>query len=166
MGRNALDFYGYKVDPDGTVYNKDGSIKKFSDNGRGYPISRFSTPEGWKTLAQHTVVANVYLRERPEGYEVNHKDNNKWNNCVSNLEYVSKSENRLQMYRDGRDVKGSKNANAKHTEEDIEELCTRLEEGSYKNMSTLSQELGISKTTISLVKRKKQWVSVSKNYAI
>lgn len=41
----------------------------------------------------HTLVAEHFIGKRPEGYDVNHIDENKANNAVSNLEYVTRKEN-------------------------------------------------------------------------
>lgn len=47
----------------------------------------------FKRFYIHRIVATAFLGPGPEGYEVNHKDENKENNAVSNLEWVPKSEN-------------------------------------------------------------------------
>lgn len=41
----------------------------------------------------HHLVAAAFLGQRPDGYEINHKDGNPQNNAASNLEYVTHSEN-------------------------------------------------------------------------
>lgn len=41
----------------------------------------------------HTIVATAFLGAIPEGLEINHKDGNKKNNALNNLEYVSHSYN-------------------------------------------------------------------------
>ena len=46
-----------------------------------------------KNLKIHTIVANAFLNKTNENYEVNHKDENKLNNNVLNLEWVSHKEN-------------------------------------------------------------------------
>lgn len=45
----------------------------------------------WKYV--HRVVAEAYIQKVPQKNEVNHKDENKGNNCVKNLEWVTHSEN-------------------------------------------------------------------------
>tara|TARA_R110000868_G_scaffold397929_1_gene670845 strand:+ start:70 stop:696 length:627 start_codon:yes stop_codon:yes gene_type:complete len=44
-----------------------------------------------KTL--HSMVVGAFIGPRPSGAQVNHKDGNKQNNSLSNLEYVSAKEN-------------------------------------------------------------------------
>ena len=41
----------------------------------------------------HQVVAECYLGPCPAGYEVDHIDGNKTNNHISNLQYLTKTEN-------------------------------------------------------------------------
>ena len=144
---DPIDYHGYLVFENGIVLNKNGTQKKFSDNGRGYPISRFVIDGKWKTMTQHTVVANCYLGDRPEGFEVNHIDNNKWNNSTENLEYISKRDNRLQMYKDGRDASVKRNANAKYTKSHYY-LVKFLHRLGFDNYSELSRLTGVGRTSV------------------
>jgi hypothetical protein len=41
----------------------------------------------------HTLVAEAFLGPRPIGFDIHHKDANRWNNTVENLEYVTRSAN-------------------------------------------------------------------------
>ena len=45
------------------------------------------------TTYVHKVIAETWLRERPKGYDVNHIDGNKDNNCLENLEYITHQQN-------------------------------------------------------------------------
>lgn len=49
----------------------------------------------------HRLVALAFLQNQSDLSEVNHKDSNKLNNHVSNLEWVTKSENNLHSYASG-----------------------------------------------------------------
>ena len=44
------------------------------------------------TKRVHQVVAELFIGTRPNGFHIHHKDGNKQNNCVENLEYVSPKE--------------------------------------------------------------------------
>lgn len=46
-----------------------------------------------KQMAIHQLVAAAFIGSCPIGYQVNHKDGDKLNNIVSNLEYVTPSQN-------------------------------------------------------------------------
>ncbi len=49
----------------------------------------------------HILVATAFIGDKPPSCQVNHKDGNKGNNCASNLEYVTQSENGKHAYRLG-----------------------------------------------------------------
>lgn len=95
----------YKVSSDGRVfsvprriYMKDGrsrtirgGILKPGKAGRGYLVVGLG--ERHKEYV-HRLVAMAFLGNPGAGYEVNHKDENKRNNCATNLEWVTGAQNR------------------------------------------------------------------------
>ena len=54
-----------------------------------------------RTRDVHRLVAEAFLGQPKPGFEVNHKDGNKLNNHVSNLEWVTHLENVQHAYRTG-----------------------------------------------------------------
>ena len=46
----------------------------------------------------HVLVANAFIEKPNDTVEVNHIDGNKENNCVDNLEWVTKSQNIIHAY--------------------------------------------------------------------
>lgn len=66
----------------------------------GYLIVCLTLPNGTrKSVAVHRIIAATFLPYREGALEVNHKDGDIKNNRLSNLEYVSRSENMLHSYR-------------------------------------------------------------------
>ena len=70
-----------------------GHIKKATLGKRGYYYVTLSSKQGRQTKVYlHKIIALAFIKN--ENYEViNHKDGNKLNNNVSNLEFVSQKEN-------------------------------------------------------------------------
>lgn len=48
----------------------------------------------WRT--GHSLVAEAFIGERPEGLVIDHIDNNKQNNCLENLRYITYSQNLIR----------------------------------------------------------------------
>ncbi|MGE4302351.1 MAG: HNH endonuclease [Victivallaceae bacterium] len=78
-----------------TIYFRHLASKILRANGRGYKLVSIND----KTYSVHRLIALTFI-SNPRGVGfVNHKDGNKSNNCVNNLEWVSCSENELHSYR-------------------------------------------------------------------
>lgn len=81
------------------TYQLVNKIKKISptDNGHGYKIIsvRIETEQGIKKkkLYVHRLVATAFIPNPERKPTVNHKDHNRSNNAVSNLEWVTDTEN-------------------------------------------------------------------------
>jgi len=81
----------------------------------------------------HRLVAQYFIGDIPEGYAVNHKDGNKANNDVCNLEIVSYSENSSHSYHVlGNKIKPKKGAEhhkSKVTEEEVLKIRSLYDSG-------------------------------------
>lgn len=82
--------------------NKEGYIMKASDNGKGYKII-FLSGKGYRDRRYvHRLVAFHFLHDSYfEGAEVNHKDGDKNNNHVENLEWVTPKGNKIHARKNG-----------------------------------------------------------------
>lgn len=88
MPRKTLTMNDYEITKEGQIINKtNGHVLKPQPNGKGYLRVKI---EG-KLRFVHRLVAEKYI-PNPNNYEqVNHKDGNKTNNSIDNLEWVSNS---------------------------------------------------------------------------
>lgn len=106
----------------------------------------------------HILVAEHFLPPETRKATVNHKDGNKQNCTVKNLEYATYSENNQHAYDTNLKGKGSLFYNAKLTEEQVR--CIR-EQGKYATYQEIADRYHVTKATIRDVLIGKTWKSVS-----
>src|SRR4051812_24372561 len=68
-----------------------GKVLSPAFEGGGYHFVRLSKYGVQSIKKIHILVAEAYIGARPFEAHINHKDSNKTNNSLSNLEYVSQS---------------------------------------------------------------------------
>ena len=68
-------------------------LKQSINKPSNYPSVALSKEGKQKTKTVHRIVAETFLELPSQDYEVNHKDGNKTNNSVSNLEWVTQKAN-------------------------------------------------------------------------
>lgn len=107
-----------------------------------------------KVKSVHRLVAKAFLGGCPTGNEVNHKNGLKADNRVSNLEYVTKSENALHAHHvlHARDMKGEKHPRAKLSQEAVAEI-----RASSERVRVLAARYGVGQSTISMVRTGRNW---------
>ena len=77
----------------GMPHTSKGCVMSLYDSKDGYKAIRLRTPEGRKTFRVHRLVAQAFI-ENPDNLPlINHKDENKKNNIVDNLEWCSNEYN-------------------------------------------------------------------------
>lgn len=88
------DYPNYMVNDKGDIYScVTNKILKQQFDSYGYKIVHFHSNGIDKTLSVHRLVALTFIPNPKNCPCVNHKDENKTNNCVENLEWVSWAEN-------------------------------------------------------------------------
>lgn len=93
-------FYLYEINENGTIFRNIKSkkqLKIFLDmhhSEKGYYASFVNIKGKVKRIMIHTLVAECWLGDKPNGFEIDHIDRNPHNNHYSNLRYVNHS---LQM---------------------------------------------------------------------
>jgi hypothetical protein len=124
---------------------------------RGYVLITLTIPKARTQIMLHRLVAAAFLGPLPPGLQVNHKDGNKANNAVDNLEYVTHAEN--IRHRDANGLnhppKGEENGAAKLTSADVTAIRTAAANGA--SHSSLAATYGVSKELIHQVVRRKIW---------
>lgn len=150
----------YTVNSDGEFFSDNsGKMKTRNKSGTEYQIINFSLENGRKrTYRVHRLVLMAFNPiEGMEELEVNHKDGNKKNNKLSNLEWVTASENQLHAFRTSlqKPRKGGESNLAKLTENDIEKIFKLRAQG--KLQREIAEEIGCTRSNISYILSKKTW---------
>jgi hypothetical protein len=167
MWKDICGYEGlYKISDSGEVKSLQRHVENGSKNGmilkerilskceckNGYYYVSLRDGHRRKNFYIHKLVANAFLDEL--GDTVNHKDGNKKNNCVSNLEIVSYSENNKHAYDIGLRKKGENHYNAKLTYAQVEEIKHR---GKYAPYYKIGKKYGVSAATIRDILLKNTW---------
>ena len=141
--REVKEYSNYEVNQFGEIRHKMRKkvLKPRSNNG-GYQYVNFKINGKNINFAVHRIVANAFI-PNPNGYtEVNHKDYNKKNNCVDNLEWVSSSQNKQHAYQ--------KKENKKSRGKQVEQYSKNGEYlKTYDSISEAAKELNCSIAAIS-----------------
>ncbi|CAK0904265.1 unnamed protein product [Prorocentrum cordatum] len=90
----------WSISSRGRLRNTRGHVSWGSPNRSGYRTVTISSDGVKKQFKVHRLVARRFLGRGPIPWnmEVNHKDGDKANNCVENLEYVTRSQNMTHAY--------------------------------------------------------------------
>lgn len=85
----------YKVSNFGNVYSvrRNKQLKTGNKHRNGYLQVNLYINGKYKTLTVHRLVAQAFIPNPYEKQDVNHKDENKTNNRVDNLEWLTRKEN-------------------------------------------------------------------------
>jgi hypothetical protein len=96
LKENVKGYEGlYSVDENGIIYGKRNNPLNPHDNGYGYLIVDLYDKCGRKCHKKvHRLVAEAFIENPLNLPEVNHKDEDKHNNMVSNLEWCTSSYNK------------------------------------------------------------------------
>lgn len=118
----------------------------------GYMRCRLQVGKKDVTARVHRLVAMAFLEGK--GETVNHKDGDKTNNHVENLEWMDRHEQLQHAYllRLKKADRGPDNSQAKLTAEDVQFIRTHFKKGSHQfGASALGRKFGCSHRVILLV---------------
>lgn len=133
-----------------------GRILRPAANTGGYLQVGLSCANRKRSITVHRLVCTAFFGARPNGYQSNHKDGNKANNAVANLEYVTPKQNTRHAIDLGlSNQSGEANHEAKLTEDQV-----RLIRQSPAPHRVLAQKFHVSDTEIFLVRCSLRWAHV------
>lgn len=109
-----------------------------------------------KTVTVHTLVGDAFLGPRPEDHQVNHRDGDKANNCVSNLEYLNRSQHEAHTSALGLRPFGNNVSTAKLTPEQVIAIREDYARGNI-TFTELAKIYGVAKGNIARIVRLQTW---------
>ncbi|AXF52524.1 MAG: HNH endonuclease [Caudoviricetes sp.] len=158
----------YRIDKMGNVWSpyRGWSLIKLSKINKGYLRAGLMTSSGRKFFMVHRLVMETFSPiENSSELQVNHKDGNKENNSLDNLEWCTNSENVIHSYKTGLQapLRGEKANGNILKEKSVLEICELIKLGKH-SLTEIGERYGVSKYTISDIKRKKSWGWLTKDY--
>ena len=156
---------GYFISDEGEVFSskyKDMRLLKYRLNRNGRPYINLCKNGKSKSVEIHRLVAKYFLPDYTTDKEVNHKDGDKTNNHVSNLEMTDRKGNMQHAFRTGLAINpvGEAHWDAKLTEEQVKEIRHKYVPKVY-GYKRLSEEYGVSESTIKFIIRGVTWKHIA-----
>jgi len=137
------------------THSRRGEILKQTVNSKGYPTVVICWLGLRVTKSVHQVIAETFLDNPEKLPEVNHIDGNPMNNRVSNLEWISESNNQKHAYSTGLRGNGEAMPLAKLKEENIPEIRELLKQGF--NDKIVGELFGVTRGTIRTIRVGTGW---------
>lgn len=163
--RPVLGFPGYEVSDSGQVKslarrNLQGAMRRErilkQDMADGYCLVRLARDGVKVPRTVHSLVLEAFVGEHPEGLEARHLNGVRDDNCLANLAWGTRSENRADQKRHGTGVQGANNPKAFITEVDIERVFDLRRAG--LSQQEIGGWIGTQQTNVSKILLGKHWL--------
>lgn len=156
----------YMITEDGKVYScmYNKFLFKWLDKDGYEKITLCCTDGKRHAFSVHRLVMETYCPiDNPSNMQINHKDGNKTNNSVENLEWCTCAENinhacKTKLRKD----KGEDNNSANLTEKDVFDIIDLILSKKY-TYKQIGEMYNVCEETIGRIKRKEKWSHLTQN---
>lgn len=173
--KDVEGFPNYMISDEGRLYAKthstvfkdgrkrefQGKIIKICKTKNGYGIARLSNNGVKSGKYIHRLVATHFLENPLDKKEINHKDGDKSNNRLTNLEWCTSKENKKHgwendLYKPHNNMKGVNHGNHKLTEKEVLSI-RKFYDNHQKSLKELSVLFNTPHSTIQKIVYRKTW---------
>lgn len=151
--------FDYYITTDGKVWSSKAQkflSNQYDKNGYVKVQMRSTDNKSHRYSIHRLVMENFKPVEGMENLQVNHKDGNKLNNCLENLEWTTCKENIQHAIKNN--LRATINGAAKLTPEQVIEIYRRAKNGE-RNID-LGKEFNIHPDTVGNIKNKNTWKTI------
>lgn len=154
---------GYWISENGEVWSshKNNFRKlKIKVNRGGYclvNVRKFDSTK-WKSVTIHRLVLETFVGDKPPNFQCRHKDGNKSNNNLNNIEWNTAQINHDDMHLHGTRAKGERIGPAKLTEKEILLIRQLLKTG--RPQIEIAEDFQITQGHVSRIKRRVTWMHI------
>lgn len=155
----------YKINTFGEVYSfiYNKKLKPYDSKSRfhkGYLKVRLYKNGKHYECTIHRLVACMFIENPENKPDVNHKDGNKLNNYVENLEWCTKSENIIHAFKTNlKDFSNGKAPSCKLNIEQVKEIKNMYKTNSF-SQSHIAKSFNISPQLVNMIIKNKIWINV------
>lgn len=158
--------YNYYATEDGNIYSeKSNKFLSYNEDKNGYLKVRLICKDARHTFSIHRLILETFNPvEGMETLQVNHKDGNKKNNKLSNLEWVTCQENISHACNNHlrHNQIGENNNAAKLKEKEVVEIIQLLL-NKEKTQKQIGAIYNVSEDVVGAIKNKRNWTYLTKN---
>ena len=146
-------------------YHVKGHILTQHDNSNGYPRCGMNINGKGKSYLVHRLVATLFIHNPENKPYVNHKNGNKHDNSVKNLEWCTKSENEKHAWKTGLKhdtaTKGEIHGMHKLTRKNVEYIREHhVRNGGTMKTGKLAEIFNVKPQTITEIVSERTWKSI------
>ena len=155
----------YYINKKGELFTDNGNKKMKDCLKNGYVKNTLVLKDGsQKSFFRHRLVMICFNKvDNYKNLQVNHIDGNKQNNTLNNLEWCANQKNRTHTIKLGlaASLKGEDNPASKLLESQVLDIINDLL--NHVPYSQICKKYNCSKSTISAIKNKRNWVYLTKD---